>query len=233
MKTKIKIILKAILNFIGKFLMTILHIIQLVIKSYAYCLRKYTKDTVYITAIVILIAVIILQPVMAGNEKFESKQSDQVSIQVEQDVNENVNPDFTIEAMNLALADAQRYGANYEMLSSFSYLWEKAKEYDVNPLMMYSIMYHETKVGTLGSGTAPRYNPYGIGNNENPEHLGGYNGAHDRALKLISQYYIGNGLDSIDKIGKVYCPISPIQANGHSAWVNSVSAKYNALHSQL
>ena len=141
------------------------------------------------------------------------------------------NWDFTNEAMNSCLADMQKYNASYDLLKSISFLWLQSAEFDVSPLMACAIMYQETKYGTVGSGTPPQYNPYGIGNNERPEYLGGYNGAHDRFVQLLATYYLPK-FKNISGISRVYTPYSPIGADGMSNWERNVTNKYNQLRTQ-
>jgi hypothetical protein len=113
-----------------------------------------------------------------------------------------------------------------------SAFYDISKKWSLNPYLVYSISNHET-----GNGTSAAV--------RNKNNVGGLMSNSDRLLsyptiqmsiehmcKVLKTYYIDQGLDSVDKIQKKYCPINAANDKGTNLnrfWFAGVWGNYQRI----
>lgn len=112
-----------------------------------------------------------------------------------------------------------------------TYIYTNCKSYTVNPMLVTAIMKHETGNGT-SKMVRNQNNPAGISTKS-----GGFvtyktlDAGILSLIKLLKNYYIDRGLNSIETIGAVFCPISDVRDVNklNSSWIPTVAKYYKEI----
>ena len=110
------------------------------------------------------------------------------------------------------------------------YIFFCAKNYNVNPMLMASIIKHETGNGSSKMVTQNN-NPGGITSSKGFAKYETLEAGIDAMAKLLKEEYIDKGRTSIESIQKVYCPIGASNdPNGiNKYWLPMVSKNYQTM----
>lgn len=115
-------------------------------------------------------------------------------------------------------------------------LVEKADYYEVDPLLLTAIMFHESRYcGAYADWHNEQYkNCSGIMDGGQANGLVSYDSYEDFLddfAKLIGYYIYDYGRDTIEAIGSKYAPVDSHEINAY--WNGGVTAKYQQLWSKL
>jgi hypothetical protein len=115
-----------------------------------------------------------------------------------------------------------------------AFIYATAKEYDVNPMLLTAIMYHETGNGT-SNAVRSKNNPGGLMGSKGLMSFGTLNDGIEKMSKVIKQEYIDKGYTSLEQIQRKYCPIGA--ANDPTGlnkwWLPNVTEKYQKILSDV
>lgn len=110
------------------------------------------------------------------------------------------------------------------------YLYNTSKNYNVNPMLVAAICYHETGNGS-SEMCVKRNNPGGITTNNGFAKYQTLENGIDAMCRLLKENYIDEGLTDISSIGKKYCPIgaSNDPSGLNKYWIPLVTKTYQKI----
>ena len=110
------------------------------------------------------------------------------------------------------------------------FIYNTSRKYNLNPLLVTAIMYHETGNGTSWACTT-KNNPAGLMGSRGLMQFATIENGIEKMCKVLKELYIDKGLTSIEEIQKKYCPIGaendPKGLNKH--WLPNVTSKYEKI----
>ena len=107
------------------------------------------------------------------------------------------------------------------------YIYNTSKKYNVNPMLVAAIMRHETGNGT-SQAVKMLNNPGGLMGNNGLMRFNSLEAGIEKMIIVLKEYYIDQGLTTIEQIQKKYCPVGasndPTNLNVH--WLPNVTKTY-------
>lgn len=138
---------------------------------------------------------------------------------------ESIKPNDNFNGQKVIAAIRNNLGGKLKQHAEFIY--NTSKKQSVNPMLVAAIAKHETGNGT-SSAIISLNNPGGLMGNNGLMKFNTLQDGLNKMIIVLKEYYIDQGLTTIEQIQKKYCPVGasndPTNLNVH--WLPAVTKTY-------